>query len=343
MRQALELFGGTAEGVWTAPLNDFLLIPGVAGQTLAKISQTRKTIDPETEYARLEKSGAQLLCWNDSHYPELLRQIHDPPLALFYKGLAPLAAEACLAIVGSRHPTPYGRTMAESLTRDLAQSGFTIVSGLARGIDTVAHTTALQAGARTLAVLGCGIDEIYPPENKDLYAKIQANGTIFSELPLGSPPLAEHFPGRNRLITGLSQGVVIVQAKEKSGAMISARFALEQNREVFAVPGPVGLAQSAGPHQLIKQGAKLVESVNDILEEFHWRVPTSAADCPAGLSAEATRLWNALPSAQPIHIDMLSLQYALSVDKLAAILLELEFHDALEQLPGQYLLRKCVR
>lgn len=220
------------------------------------------------ELKQLAQLGVQLISIYDPAYPQRLRTIPDPPSVLFVKGKLPLLTERAIAIVGSRRASAYGRHVAAELASGLAQRGFTIVSGLALGADAAAHEGCLRANGYTIAVLGCGVDVVYPPEHIELYERIAANGAVISEAPPGAPPTRTCFPIRNRIISGLSLGVVVVEASEKSGALITADHALEQNREVFAVPGSVNSAQSKGSHRLLRDGAKLVESVDDILEDL---------------------------------------------------------------------------
>lgn len=226
--------------------------------------------DVSAELARMQRLGIRLIPLDAEDYPAPLRAIPDPPCVLFVKGeLLPEDIRA-VGIVGSRRASPYGRHVAAELAAGLAQRGVTVVSGMALGADAAAHDGTLRAGGRTLAVLGSGVDVIYPPEHAELYARIAAQGAIISENPPGSPPTRVSFPARNRIISGLSQGIVVVEAPEKSGALITATHALEQGREVFAVPGSVNSVQSRGSHQLLRDGAKLVESVDDILEDLQW-------------------------------------------------------------------------
>jgi len=337
MKKALAIFG-SPQAVWEAPLSGFREIEGVAEGTLSKIQDVRARVSPEQEMEKLIKNDVQVLTIFDDGYPKLLKEIYDPPVVLFYKGQLAAEQDRAMAVVGTRLPTRYGKTMTAQLCTGLVESGFVIVSGLARGIDTEAHQTALAAKGRTWAVLGCGLDVIYPPENRALRDAMLETGAIISELPLGTPPLAEHFPGRNRIITGLSRGVLIVQSKNKGGSMISARFALEQNREVFAVPGNVDVPQSEGTHFLIKQGAKLVENLQDILDEFQLLSPSVAAPQSFELTFEETALYDLL-SPDPVHFDKLVTGSGLSISAVAEILFSLEWKNAVKGLPGRYYVR----
>lgn len=249
--------------------------------------------DAEAELARLERVGVRVIGIYAMDYPARLRTLYDPPIALFVKGALPSDARM-LGIVGSRRASPYGRHVAAELAAGMAMRGFTIVSGMALGADAAAHEGCLRAGGRTVAVLAGGVDVIYPPEHADLYERIAAQGAVVSEMPPGAPTTRASFPIRNRIISGLSIGVIVVEAPEKSGALITAAHALEQGREVFAVPGSVNSAQSRGTHQLLRDGARLVETVDDVLEELGLQVtaaPRKAA--PAGPD------WDALSGAAP--------------------------------------------
>jgi len=258
-----------------------------------------------------------------------------------------------VAIVGTRHATPVGRVITEQLSRGLAEAGVTVVSGLARGIDGAAHRSALEAGGRTIAVLGCGIDRTYPPEHQALRKKVEEQGTVLSELPLGAYPHAYHFPKRNRIISGLSLGVVVVEAAPKSGSLITARLAAEQGREVFAVPGSIQSEQSRGTNGLIKQGARLVETVEDILDElvsqcepsFQARMQARRAALTRpvqsgrlSLEQDEATLYAAL-SMEPVHIDELIAKTGLPAASVSGLLLSLELKGAIRQLPGQ----SCIR
>ncbi|HSU90786.1 MAG TPA: DNA-processing protein DprA, partial [Sporolactobacillaceae bacterium] len=242
---------------------------GVARNAARAIVEFRDFEPLEKELCELPNLGARMIKWTDDDYPANLRQIADPPPFLFVRGTAPLTNPNCIAIVGARAASDIGRRMAQRLGLELAAKGFTVVSGLARGIDGEAHQGALDAHGTTIAVLGCGVDVIYPPEHRKLAeAIIAGGGALVSELPIGSQPLAENFPTRNRILSGLCLGVVIVEAAEKSGSLITARMALEQDRQVFAVPGSPLTGKTRGSNRLLKEGAKLVECVEDVIEEL---------------------------------------------------------------------------
>ena len=268
LRQALLDRFDTAEAVLSATAVELRSVSGVGDKVCQAIVMANDRIDAAAELDYCRANGINLLLQTDQDYPRLLREIHDPPGVLFSKGeLAPQDGLA-IGIVGTRHATRYGLQQAGRLAGGLARAGLTIVSGLARGIDGAAHRGALEAGGRTIAVLGGGLSQIYPPEHMELAHEITAAGALLSEAPPRFEPLAGMFPQRNRLISGLSLGVIIVEAPSRSGALITARHANEQGREVFAVPGPVDSHNSRGCHRLIRDGAKLVESIDDVLEEL---------------------------------------------------------------------------
>lgn len=296
----------------------------------------------EEEIRRIDAAGVRLVRFTDESYPARLRTIADAPPFLYIKGDLRPADDRAVAIVGSRSASDYGRRVARDLARGLAALGFTVVSGMARGIDGMAHEAALSAGGRTLAVLGSGVDRAYPPEHEALYQRIGENGAVISELPIGTRPAAFNFPARNRLISGLSLGVVVVEATEKSGSLITASLAVEQGREVFAVPGEVGSSRSRGAHRLIRQGAKLVETVNDIIEEIEpqlsQRLGAATAaprrELPAQADGDARAVF-ALLQDQALHIDDVIERSRLSPSKVSEVLLNLELQGFLQQLPGK--------
>jgi DNA processing protein len=273
---------------------------------------------------------------SDDNYPVNLTHLHDPPPFLYVNGDVLPTDRFAVAIVGSRSASTYGRTMARVLARGLAEKGVTVVSGLARGVDAEAHRAAVGAGGRTLAVLGSGVDVIYPGEHRTLAQEVIGHGALLSEFSLGSKPDAVHFPYRNRVISGLTLGTVVVEATEKSGSLITARCALEQNREVFAVPGNVTSDRSRGPHRLIKEGAKLVEGVDDILSEIAPTLVSTPLTPPApsiDLDIYEHQLV-ALFGDDPIHVDALISKSGLGAARVLEILLGLELKGGVTQLPG---------
>ena len=274
-----------------------------------------------------------------------MKDIYDPPALLYARGEVKKEDELAVAIVGSRKTSAYGREITERIGMDLARHGVTVVSGMARGIDSVAHNGALQGGGRTIAVLGCGVDVIYPSENRNLFHQIIKRGAVLSEFPMGSPPEAGHFPRRNRIISGLCMGVVIVQASAESGSLITAGYALEQGREVFAVPGNVGAEGSRGTNQLIKEGAKLVESSEDILEEIlpQWRregETVRKAEMAAPSLTEAEKIVCGLLSETPLHIDTIIRESQLDPGSVSSLLLNLELKGLISQWPGKCFTKK---
>lgn len=296
----------------------------------------------------MEKCGADLITIQDPEYPDALRNIPDPPPVLYCRG-GMKKEENCVAVVGSRRATCYGLDMAKRLSCDLARRGITIVSGLARGIDSKAHLGALDAGGRTIAVLGCGVDVIYPGENKALMEKICESGAILSEYLPGTQPIPFHFPARNRIISGLSQGVIIVEASDRSGSLITADFALEQGREVFAVPGNINSRNSSGTNRLIRDGARLVTDASDILEELNAcrNRETGRTTEEKPRDGEIGSLSDSIFGADertisqrllegPAHIDTIARDCGISVQLAGSVLIMLELSGFVEQLPGKY-------
>ena len=299
-------------------------------------------VEIDDELRRVRNAGVEIVRFTSPGYPARLRMIADPPPCLYIKGALSPEDDKAVAIVGSRSASDYGRRVARNLARGLASLGFTVVSGMARGIDGAAHESALQAGGRTIAVLGSGVERAYPPEHEGLYRRISEHGAVVSELPVGTRPLAFNFPARNRLISGLSLGVVVVEATEKSGSLITAALALEQGREVFAVPGEAGASRSRGAHRLIRQGAKLVETVDDIIEEIAPQLAGRAGDRtepPARVlpsnAGESTRKVLALVQDNPLQVDQVIERSGLPAAQVLEILLELELQGFIRQSPGK--------
>ena len=303
------------------------------------------------------KAGCQVVAYSSDDYPPRLKQIPDPPLVLYVRGDVKVLSRYALAIVGTRRPTAYGSQVAQRLAHDLAQRQLVIVSGLARGIDSAAHRGALEAAGKTVAVLGSGIDVIYPRENKRLAEQVTECGALISEFPPGTSPAPENFPIRNRTISGLALGVVVVEAAEYSGSLITARLALEQNREVFAVPGNITSAQSFGPNHLIKQGAKLVDEWMDVIEEFPAEIrmqllpPVEASDEAAAqpqtgslfeqsLTPDQKAVFDVLRADQPLFVDAILTSASIPQPRVMTALLELEMAGVIRQLPGKNFIRK---
>ncbi|HLB94698.1 MAG TPA: DNA-processing protein DprA, partial [Nitrospiria bacterium] len=273
-KRLIEKFG-SPHAVFAAPESELLSVEGLRLPIAQAIRTGTAAEAVSKELDGLEKNGVEIVTILDEDYPELLRQIHDPPPFLYVRGELLPEDQKALAIVGSRQCSEYGRAVSRRMGQELARRGFTIVSGLARGIDGAAHEGALSVGGRTLGVLGCGVDVAYPLEHLSLKEAISKQGAVISEFPLATAPVPENFPRRNRVISGLCLGVIVVEAADQSGALITATSALEQGREVFAVPGPIGSKTSVGTHRLIKQGAKLIEGVEDILEEISGQLQPS--------------------------------------------------------------------
>jgi len=264
--QLLERFGGP-QAIFRADPNE-LETCGISGSVARSIASGCSFDEASTQQELMRKAGAQLITVNDTRYSDRLREIFDPPPVLFARGNVDLLSSVCLAVVGTRHPTTYGVAATERLSGDLARAGLTIVSGMARGIDTAAHRSCLAAGGYTIAVLGCGVDVVYPSENRRLAAEIAANGLILSEFPMESTAFPQNFPIRNRIISGLSTGLLVVEGAQYSGSGITAKLALDQGRELFAVPGNITSKMSWGPNLLIKQGARLIQDWNDVVVEL---------------------------------------------------------------------------
>jgi DNA processing protein len=322
---------GSVEAAWHASNAD-LLAAGLDARSSTGLNRIRDTVDLDAELTRLEQQAIQVVTLEDDHYPRLLREIATAPPMLYVRGTLEPVDDWAIAVVGTRSPTTYGKEVARQIVGDLARSGVTIISGLAVGIDTVAHTAALEAGGRTLAVLGCGLDTIYPERNRPLAGQLIEQGALISDYPLGTRPLAANFPPRNRIISGLALGVLVVEAGEKSGALITVEFALEQGRDVFAVPGSIFNRTSKGTHQLIRQGAALVSGAADILEELNLRAVQTQQEVAAALPDDPTEaaLLEQL-SGEPQHIDTLVRAAQLSVEVVSATLTMLELKGLARQ------------
>jgi len=353
----LEAFG-TPQKVFEAPLSMIKAVPGIGDKTAPQIKSFKdwKKVEKELEFA--DRTCVSIVTSQDPLYPSQLLSTYDYPAFLYVKGHLK-EDDINVAVVGSRTASTYGKFTTERLCRELVLRGITVISGLARGIDSAAHRGALSGKGRTIAVLGCGLDVVYPPENEKLFTEISLQGALISEFPFGTPPNAPNFPARNRIISGISLGVVVVEASEKSGSLITARIALEQGREVFAVPGSIDSSGSRGTNKLIKQGAKLIENIEDILEEIlpqvprepksvktdqrqkqpddHQKIPTSSPDLI--LKETEKTVWQVL-SQKPVHIDQIITSTRLTAHEVLGILLNLELQGLIEQKPGKTYMRR---
>jgi len=345
-KRLLERFE-TPEAVFRASAADLLGVEGIGERIVGEIQKGSFEKKVERELSLLQRVEGTIVRLDDETFPSRLKNIYDPPPVLYMRGQLRKEDEMAVAIVGSRKTSSYGRAMTERVSQELASHGVTIVSGMARGIDSVAHQGAISAGGRTIAVLGCGVDVVYPPENRNLFRDIIDHGAVLSEFPMGSPPEGSHFPKRNRIISGLSMGVVVVEAGQRSGSLITANCALEQGRDVFAVPGNIGMESSRGTNQLIKQGAKLVESSQDILIEIipQWQredETASPVEDPVKHLPEEQRGLYGLLTETPIHIDEIIRESQLEPGRVMSLLLELELKGLVSQWPGRCFSRKAI-
>lgn len=333
---------GSAVRILQATEADLNGVSGLRHKSKRALLKKKMLRPPEEEWKRLQREDIEVVTLGDAHYPSNLAAIHDPPVVFFMHGRLEPRDLVAVAVVGSRVASPAGLCYTERLCAELVQYGVTIVSGFAVGIDSAAHRGALQGRGRTLAVLGCGLNVNYPQSNRNLREKISRSGALLSEFPLETQPAAGHFPLRNRIISGLALGVVVVEAAQRSGSLITAKMALEQGREVFAVPGLAGSFLSAGPHNLLKQGAKLVESAEDILEEIRPLVIRPRMGTGGFVqkgeeevvNSEERMVLSALGSGRK-HIDELSRSVEIPVSRLLATLLQLELKGLVHQLPGK--------
>jgi DNA processing protein len=327
----LNVYFGSLQDAWQAPEGK-LRQAGLDSRSIDALVTLRPRISIDAEMERLERHGVNVLICEDPNYPSRLKEIYDYPPVLYVRGNLPAEDEPCLAIVGTRRPTVYGRQVTEEIVADLARSGITIISGLARGIDSVAHRTALDARGKTVAVFGSGLDIVYPGENAKLAQAIMEHGALVSEYPLGVKPKAENFPLRNRIMSGLSLGVLVVEAGEKSGALITAQQALEQNREVFAIPGSILSPASQGTNRLIQEGAKLVRNYADILQELNLTIVVQQAEIEA--FSPANEVESAILqqlSSEPSHIDEICRRSGLTMPEVSSTLSMLELKGIARQ------------
>ncbi len=349
---------GTIDRALGSSVSDLTKVAGIGARSAEQLARTRDKFDTEAELELAEKLDVWVIHLQDSRYPTLLKKIYDPPPVLYIKGTLEKSDDLGIAIVGSRRCSVYGSEQAGRFAHLLASAGFTIVSGMARGIDTAAHQGALAAGGRTIAVQGCGLANIFPPENKKLFGLITRSGACISELPLRYEPLSENFPPRNRIIAGLSLGTIVIEAGLNSGALITARSALENNREVMAVPGKIDSPLSRGANRLIKQGAKLIESVEDVTEalgyigeQLHSHVSAAAAEAAAKietplfdagqlkLSDSERAIYDCL-TKEPMHVDEVIAQTRLNAGSVNASIVSLQLKGLAKQLPGSFFIKR---
>jgi len=335
----LKKYFGSFENCFKAKSRDLhasFLAPDIS----ERIIQVRNELDPMALLHELIANGTRFTFWEDTDYPSLLAQIHNPPYLLYYQGDLKFLEGICIGVVGSRKASSYGRAQSRRFGRELAARGIVVVSGMARGIDTEAHRGALEAGGKTAAVLGSGLDIIYPPENTQLFKEIASQGLVMSEFPPQMHPDPKNFPIRNRLISGLSRGILVVEAQRRSGALITVDFALEQGRDVFALPGPVNSKNSEGTNNLIKQGAALVTGPDDILDEY---LTIHKPDNSTVLIQEdlfamddvERQIMNCLLD-EAVHFDQIMYNTALSIGILSTRLLQMELKGIIRALPGNY-------
>lgn len=345
-RRLVEHFGSPGR-VLAAPRAELAKVAGIRKTTLAGIGANDTTRAAEATLQKVHDNEQTLLCWDDPEYPARLRTIHDPPVLLYLKGSLPVVNSDGIAVVGARAASTYGLQMAERFSKDLAARGLTIISGLALGIDSNAHAGALSVKGKTVAVLGCGLDIVYPARNRKLFEEIAAIGALVSEYPPGTPPDGFRFPARNRIISGLALGVLVVEAAKRSGSLITAQLALEQGREVFAMPGRIDSGKSEGSHRLLQEGAKLVHSVNDIVEEL----PTFSSSSPAKTNQlppvdqiadldQDSQTLMAVLDVYPQTIDNLIVATGLPAGLVGEKLVLLELADLIQVLPGKLYQRK---
>ena len=340
LRALLDVFEDI-RSAWVAPAAE-LIDAGLDRRSLSNLLKLRTELDLEAELKQVQNAGINVLTWEDNGYPANLRQIDAPPPLLFVRGELLVEDEWAVAVVGTRRATVYGREVALRLSTDLAQAGVTIVSGLARGIDAVAHDATLKSGGRTLAVMGNGLDTVYPSEHRNLARRITEQGAVLSEYALGVPPEARNFPARNRIISGLSHGVIVVEGRWSSGAVLTAKIALEQGREVFAVPGSILSPSSEGPNRLIKEGAIPVQSVDDILESLNLTRVAQQIDARQALPSDPVevRLLEML-SAEPRHIDEIRREAEMAVSDVSSTLALMELKGMVRQVGGmQYVVAR---
>jgi len=345
LKRLIETFGDP-ETVFGVGTTELMGIEGMRRDIAQKIAHRALDTEAEGEIRKAEQCHARILVYTDPSYPPLLKEIYNPPMVLYVRGKEVPLQKTLVSVVGSRNPTHYGRKAAEKIALGLAKRGAGVVSGLARGIDAAAHSGCLMGNGFTIGVLGTGIDVVYPESNRVLFGRMEENGAILSEFPTGTHPEPKNFPIRNRIISGLSKGTVVVEATRNSGSLITASLALEQCREVFAVPGSIDSFKSTGSHFLIKQGAKLIENADDILAEFGLfgragagkSVPTNPDGTPRDMNEFERKLFE-IVGDYPVHMDDIARQANMDAGNVAAILMKMELEGIVRQLPGRLFVR----
>lgn len=343
--RALVAYFKSTEDIFNASIKQLISVDGVEIKTAKSIKDYSDFEYGTQQVNQASPKGVEIIDFWDERYPENLKRIYDPPAFIFVKGTLVKQDKHAISIVGTRLPSSYGKLVAEKIAKELAQKGLLIVSGLARGIDTISHWAAIQTGGRTIAVMGSGLDYIYPGENKKVAEKIIEQGALISEFPMGTKPDAVNFPRRNRIISGLSLGTIVIEAGVKSGALLTANYALEQNREIFAVPGNINSPKSIGTNQIIKDGAKLISSASDVLVELEPQLKhllkQDEAKSKESLEdlSESEKILISKLSNEPIHIDKLAKVIGKSTAETLSALLPLEFKDLVKQLPGKLFVR----
>lgn len=342
-KNLLDRFG-SPEQILEANLDELMAAEGIKNEIAQNITQRRFLSDPLKEIKKAEEHGVRIIKYDDAAYPQALREIYDPPMVIYLKGHLPPQNTTFVAIVGSRNATHYGLGSAEKLAQGLARRGLGVVSGMAMGIDSAAHWGCINGKGFTVAVLGTGIDTVYPSSNKKLFQKISEKGAILSEFPFGTRPLPNNFPIRNRIISGMSKGVVVVEATKNSGSLITASLALDQGRDVFAVPGSINSFKSAGCHFLIKQGARLIENSDDILDELGLNFPhvektdKFLKDTRPLMDEFEKNIYDILGD-YPMHIDQIAQKGNLEPKEAASMLTRMELKGIIRQLPGKVFIR----
>ncbi len=342
LRNLVSYFGST-EGVLNASFKELKSVPGIDENIAKCIKNQKDDVFVKNQIKAVKEHNVRIVTFWDEEYPYNLKKINDPPVLIYIKGNFLNKDKYSISIVGTRTPTEYGKIIAEKFSKELVSLGLTVISGLARGVDSAAHRGAINGGGRTIGVLGSALNRIYPPENLKLARKVMESGALISEFPMGTGPDRENFPRRNRIISGMSLGTLVVEGRKDSGAIITADFAFSQKRKVFAVPGSIDNPKSEGPHFLIKKGAVLVQSVNDILEELEPELKglQTKIDLPEvkiELSEGEEKILNLL-SREPIHIDVICKKGNFTSSSALSLLLSLELKGLVKQLPGKMFIR----